>query len=217
MVESRDSVYWNRRSEQPGYLSLFTLEGDNWPDPHESTGIRNLLIRKIPCDCFTTEIHFNNFIPTEDWQQAGILLLEDSDFSGKSIRLSIAYNDFFGGYPKPREIIIQAITSLGKTSSEPEEIAHQPILFPDTLKKRPDLINNLQNTALKIEKQGKRFRFLYAGSSMENGAFREIVVHEFDMQPKYVAIFGLKGFVKASEIIPVRIRLFRLDCNVCEQ
>jgi hypothetical protein len=216
LVQSRDSLFWNRRGEEPGYLSLFTLIGDTWPDPQEHAVVQNLLLRKIACDCFTAELHFNHFVPTQDWQQAGILLLEDSDFSGKSIRLSIAYNDSFGGYPKPPEIIIQAITSLGKGSPEPEEIAHQPILFLDTLGGNPDLIRNLDYAALKIEKQGKKFRFLYAGGSMKNNAFKEVVVHEFDMQPKFVGIFALKGFVRKSENIPARINLFRLDCDPCD-
>jgi hypothetical protein len=41
----------------------------------------------------------------------GILLSEDSTFKSKMLRLSISFNDFFGGYNKPAEIIIQAISS----------------------------------------------------------------------------------------------------------
>jgi hypothetical protein len=114
-----DTAFWKRRNEKENQLTLFTLRGDNWPNAKEKIGIRNLLLRKITMDCFDAEIHLDDFLPDQNWKQAGILLLEDSNFTGKSIRLSIAYNDFFGGYHKPKEIIIQAISSSGRNESEP--------------------------------------------------------------------------------------------------
>jgi hypothetical protein len=94
-VQSKDINYWNRRDEKPGHLTLFTLKGDNWPDSASIPGIRNLLLRKISADCFTAEVQLADFIPLQNWQQAGILLLEDTSFTGKSIRISLAYNNFF--------------------------------------------------------------------------------------------------------------------------
>jgi hypothetical protein len=215
-IKSPDSVFWRRRAERANRLTLFTLRGDNWPNAHEKIGIQNLLLRKITKDCFETEVHFADFIPLQDWQQAGILLLEDTNFTGKSIRLSVAYNDFFGGYNKPREIIIQAITSLGKSYSEPEEIAHQPIVYMDSIRQNPALLRNLATGALKIEKEGNKFRFLYSGGSVSNPAFKEVVTHEFDMHPKYLGIFAIKGFVDSTASIPVQFTFFRLKENNCQ-
>src|SRR5579872_6273944 len=93
-VKAKDTDYWKRRGELPGGLSLFTLKGDNWPDPVQAPVIHNLLLRRIPCDCWTLELHLKDFLPRQNWQQAGILLLEDTGFSGKSMRISIAYNDY---------------------------------------------------------------------------------------------------------------------------
>lgn len=214
-IKAPDSRYWNKRSATPGELSLYTLKGDNWPDPVNRPGINNLLLRRIPYDCFTAEIHLHDFIPKQEWQQSGILLLEDTTLNGKSIRLSIAYNDYFGGYPGSKEILIQAITSLGNGFGKPEEVVHKPILFLDSLAHHPILIHNLRYSALRIEKEGKRFRFLYSGGITENTAFKEIASQEFDMQPKYIGIFAIKGFKDSTDVIPARFNFFRIASNSC--
>lgn len=216
-VKDQDKAYWNKKSELQGALSLYTLKGDNWPDPANRPAIKNLLLRQIPFDCFMAEVHLSDFIPKQEWQQAGILLLEDTTLNGKSIRLSIAYNDYFGGYTGSKEILIQAITSLGSGFGKPEEIAHKPILYLDSLKNHPMLIKNLKNSALRIEKNGKKFRFLYSGGVSDNTAFKEIVSQEFDMQPKYIGIFAFGGFKDSTTIIPAHFTLFRMTANACKQ
>src|SRR6185312_15029242 len=97
-LESPDSSYWTRRGEMPGCLTLFTLRGDNWPDSADRPVIRNLLMHRIDCDCWTVEVHWKDFLPLQNWQQAGILLMEDTGFRGASMRVSIAYNDYNGVY-----------------------------------------------------------------------------------------------------------------------
>jgi hypothetical protein len=215
IIKSKDTSYWNRRGEKPGQLTLFTLRGDNWPDPASKPNIKNLLLRRVTSDCFTAEVHIKEFIPRHEWQQAGILLLEDTTFTGKSIRLSLAFNDNFGGMKKPAEVLIQAITYLGNGFGKPEEIAHKPIFYPDSISNNPLLIKILENTALRIEKRGNKFRFLYAGGPMENGAFKEVVGQEFDMKPKYIGIFAINGFTN-SENAPVTFKFFRITDDTCE-
>ena len=215
-VQSKDTGYWNRRDEKPEHLTLFTLRGDNWPDSGEVPGIKNLLLRKISSDCFTAEIRLSDFIPKQNWQQAGILIMEDTTFTGKTVRLSLMYNDFSGGAPVSREILIQAITSLGKNFNKPEEIANQPIFYLDSARQNITLIN-LQNSALKIEKQGKKFRFLYANGQMENSAFKELASRGVDMKPKYIGIFALKGFVDDADNIPAYFKFFSLEANPCDK
>ncbi len=216
-VKYPDRAYWNRKAEMPGQLTLFTLKGDNWPDPANKPGIKNLLLRPIPYDCFTAEIHLNNFIPKQEWQQAGILLLEDTTLTGKSIRLSLAYNDYFAGSHLPKEVYIQLISSLGSGFGKPEEIAHKPVLYPDSAGKNPLLIKNIQNSALRIEKHNKRFRFLFANGITENSAFKEVASQELDIQPKYIGIFAIKGFKDSTAVIPVHFTFFRIAANNCGQ
>jgi hypothetical protein len=215
IVLSTDNAYWSKRSETPGYLTLFTLKGDNWPDSSQPPRIKNLLIQEVNSECFTAEVHFNDFIPQQNWQQAGLILLEDTTYNGKSIRLSLAYNDFFGGYSRPKEILIQAITSKGKEDQRPEEIAHQPLFLLGDEKENETIFQNLKNTALRIEKQGNKIRLLSSNGSLENPAFREVVSKEITIKPKYVGIFALKGFVDNAREVPVHIKLFRLTINPC--
>lgn len=216
MLQSRESIFWNKRGDTPGQLTLFTLPGDNWPKSDQEPRIRNLLLRNIPDACFSTEVHFSDFIPRQNWQQAGLLLLEDTAFAGKSIRLSLAYNNFFGGYPKPGEIIMQGVASYGKEYLNLEEIVHQPLFTLTASDSNSIVANNLQYSAVRIEKQGGVFRFLYAVSPTENFSFKELAVYPFDMKPRFVGVFALHGLVDSVEAIPVGVRFFRLegmDCN----
>jgi len=212
-VKAKDTVYWSKRGERPGFLSLYTLKGDNWPDPEQALSIRNLVLRKIPCEHFTLEVHLKDFIPRQNWQQAGVLLLEDTGFTGKAMRVSLAYNDYNGGYPKSRSILIQAITSLGNGFDKPEEIAHIPLFNVDSLDRSPVLYRNLENSALRIEKQGDRFRILFANGMLPNAAFKEVVTHDWGMRPRYIGLFALKGYVGDADDIPACFTFFSLDCT----
>jgi hypothetical protein len=215
-VKAIDSAYWNKRNEKPGYLTLFTLKGDNWPDSVNKPGIKNLLLRKNVSDCFITEIHLSEFFPEQNWQQAGILLLEDTNFTAKSLRLSLVYNDFYGGFPKSKEIIIQAIISNGKNADKPEEITHQLVFRIDSANE--ELVKqNLQHSALRIEKKGTKFRLLYANGIMANSAFKEVISRDIDMNPRFIGLFALKGFVDSAAIIPAHFDFFSYTPEQCNK
>ena len=209
LLQMKDEAYWNRRGTQTGALTLFTLPGDNWPDSGNVTGIKNLLLHKIDADCFTAEVHMNGFIPIENWQQAGLILLEDTAFTSKSLRLSVAYNDFSGGAPVSKEILIQAITSLGSGFAKPEEIAHKHLFTVG--QDAADLIkNNMAHTALRVERQGNHLRLLYANGPFENSAFKEVTSLQFDIKPAYIGLFALKGFVKGGQYAQACFTLFKI-------
>jgi len=215
LVKSVDDNWWAKRNALPSHLTLYTLRGDNWADSVNAPSIKNLLLHKIPTECFTTEIHFDNFVPLKNWQQAGLLLLEDSNIESRSVRLSLAYNDFFGGYNKPGEVLIQCITSNSNDLSKPEEIAHFPIYDKDTAKENL-MMSNFHKSALKIEKNGNHFRFLYAVGPMENAAFKEVASKDLLIRPKYIGLFAFKGFVNDTTINPVYLKFFsisELPCN----
>lgn len=214
-LQSEDTAYWNRRGENPEGLTLFTLQGDNWPKTGETPRIRNLLLRKIGGGCFNTEVHLSSFIPRENWQQAGILLLEDTSFAGKSIRLSLSYNNFFGGFVRPAEILIQGIASYGKNYANLEEFMHLPLFEMNGKTADSIVANNLKNFAFRIEKQDRKYRFLYSASPLDNFSFKELTTYEFDMKPKFVGIFALKGFVDSTAVIPATIKFFRLESRPC--
>jgi hypothetical protein len=214
-VKFKNAKWWDKRDFIAHHLTLFTLMGDNWADSVHSPHIPNLLLRKLPSDCFTAEIDFDNFVPHQNWQQAGILLLEDTTLSSRSVRISWAYNSYFGGYKKPAEILVQAISSDSNDYTKPEEILHLPVFNIESNKK--DLIKqNLKRAALKIEKNGNNFRLLYAAGSMQNSAFREALYKDIDITPKYIGIFAIQGFVNKSPD-PVSIVQFKLKGKNCNK
>jgi hypothetical protein len=215
LVQHKNADWWNNRNSSPGLLTLFTLPGDNWPDSAHAPAIQNLLLRKVDADCFATEIHLENFIPESNWQQAGILLMEDTAFHGRSIRLSIAFNDYFGGYQHPKEIILQGLKSGGDDQNRPEEIAHIP-LFTISDSANNIVTNNLRHSALRIEKNGDHYRFLYYASNLENAAFKEAFTKEINIKPKYIGIFALQGHVSNHQYMPVKFNSFSfaaIDCK----
>lgn len=215
-LKDEDPAFWDRNAQTKGQLTLFTLAGDNWPDPPNKQRIKNLLLHPVSYDCFTTEVHLNNFIPHQEWQQAGLLLLEDTTLTSKSVRISLAFNDNFGGFKKSPEVLVQVISSLGNGFGKPEEIAHSPILSLDSAKTNPQITEVLQHTALRIEKQGRKFRFLYSGGAKANSAFKEIATQELDIEPHYIGIFAIKGFKDSAAIVPVHFTFFRIAGNHCQ-
>ena len=62
--------------------------------------------------------------------------------------------------------------------------------------------SNLARSALKIEKKGKHFRFLYLTGPTESFAFREAVSGDFDFKPRYVSIFAISGWADNAKQIP---------------
>jgi hypothetical protein len=208
-VVAPDTMYWNRRAALGGGLTLYTLEGDNWPDPAHEPVIRNLLERKIPYSDFILEWHFEHFIPRQNWQQAGVLLSEGPDLDNASLRISIAYNDYNGAYPRSGTILLQAIVSRG--GGKPEEIAHVPLFSADSLQRNPALASSLDHTALRIVKRWGRLRILYADGILANTSFREIGNYELPLDFRYVGLFALKGFVDSAENIPVRFSAFSVE------
>jgi hypothetical protein len=215
ILKNKESAYWNKRNEKPGHLALYTLDGDNYEDTLGRVGIKNLLLKEIPASCFSTEIHLSNFIPQQNWQQVGILLMEDTTFNSKSIRLSLSFNNFFGGYKRPGEILLQAISAADGNYSKPEEIAHAVIFSADS--SQSVIVNkNLRKSALRIEKQHHTYRFLYAAGENDIFAFKEITSRDLLIEPKYVGIFALKGFTPYTPAIPAYINLFSIKAQPCK-
>ena len=207
------AAWWRKSGAEPGHLTLYTLPGDNWPAA--PAALKNLLVRQVAAECFSTEIHLSNFFPAHNWQQAGLLLSENSTFTGKMLRVSLSYNDYFGGYARPPEILIQGLSANDAAGrSKPEEFAHVSLF---TLRQPGDQLvaDNLRKSALKIEKQGRRFRFLYATGAMESFASKEAASGTFALEPRYVAVFATQGAAPMSHILPVYVDSFSLTKLTC--
>ncbi len=75
--------------------------------------------------------------------------------------------------------------------------------------------HNLASSALRIEKRGSRLRLLSSTGPMKNAAFREVGSTTFEFRPAYVAVFAMKGFVGASDDLPVHVDAFSLSELPC--
>lgn len=96
------------------------------------------------------------------------------------------------------------------------ELVHASI-FRVTDGEKQIVSENLEYSALRIEKRHSRIRLLFASGSTENPSFKEIFQGELAFVPRYIGIFSLKGFVAEAGEIPVRVDHFRLereDCNL---
>ncbi|MBA4167717.1 MAG: hypothetical protein H0X41_09290 [Chitinophagaceae bacterium] len=214
-IKNPDTVYWSRHLENPGYLTLFTLRGDSWPDTLPiQPAIRNLVYRKLSGSAhFTTSIYMDDFLPSARWQQAGLILMEDTSPTAKNARISVAYNDEFGGYHQSPEIIVQVITSLGPGCDKPEEIAHHLLFKTDSIVANPGLTQNFNHTALRIERNGNHYRVLYASGASRNTAFHEVVTRDLSFNPKYAGIFALKGYVDDTAVMAVKFKSVEINAE----
>lgn len=216
-VDNPDSLWLPNTNVKKGHLTLYTLIGDNWPGASRSDKIRNMIVRPIEEECFSTEVHFTDFAPQSNWQQAGMLLGEDKSFTGKVIRLSISYNDFFGGYKKNPEVIIQGLSSTeAGAQSKPEEFVHLTLFTYEP--GREELVQrNLHKSALKIEKKNKQIRFLYHTGTTDGFAFTEIASGNFNFDPKYVGLFAIQGLAEKERPIPVHVDEFSIMNIECHE
>jgi len=79
----------------------------------------------------------------------------------------------------------------------------------------PLIAQNLNATALRIERLGRRVRLLYSIGAMRNAAFKEAARTEFDMRPAYIGVFALKGAASRAEAIPVYVDAFSVTTRQC--
>jgi hypothetical protein len=129
--------------------------------------------------------------------------------------LSLAYNDNFGGFTNSKEIIIQAITTLGNNLTHPEEIVHVPVFTLNSINEKL-VKTNLAYSGLRIQKSGENIRLLYSCSSAKNFAFKDASAMNLNFHPKYLGLFALQGFVSNKNYEPVYFSSFTLAPQTCK-
>jgi hypothetical protein len=75
----------------------------------------------------------------------------------------------------------------------------------------------LAKSALKIEKKGNHFRFLFNAAPIESFTFKEAASGDFNIQPKYVAIFSIQGWVENDDPIPAYFDSFSITNIHCSK
>lgn len=190
-----DSVAFSKQL-RPGHLTLYTLRGDYWVVPSDSPKITNLLLRKVDSEHFKVSVRIDSFNPYQDYQQAGIILLDKNKTRTHNIRFTF----FCCATCTSSQQGLQIIKREHGTAYEAYK----------GLKEWPRGQTNPHKTQtiwLQIAVSKKIFRFFYHGSE-EFASFSEIAEIDFDFEPCYVAIGAFRGLrdstknLNNSEAIP---------------
>ena len=104
----------------------------------------------------------------------------------------------------------------GNNASNPEEMIHLP-LFSIEGEQDSLAVDNLKKSALRIEKNGTLYRFLYATGQADNFAFKEALTKQLLFRPKYIGIFALQGFVSDTNHLPVHFTFFNFIPLTCSK
>jgi hypothetical protein len=190
-----DSVAFSKQL-RPGHLTLYTLRGDYWVVPTDSPKITNLFLKKVDSEGFKVSVRIDSFNPYQDYQQAGIILLDKNKTRTHNIRFTF----FCCATCTPSQQGLQIIKREHGTAYETYY----------RLKEWPKGQTNshkAQTIWLQIVVSKKNFHFFYHGSE-EFASFSEIAEINFDFEPRYVAIGAFRGLrdstknLNNSEAIP---------------
>lgn len=201
LIADKDESEWQRFAKS-GHLALSTLRGDNWVNNYQPEAkIINMVYRKLDCDCCTVTARLTDFDPMKNWQQAGLMFLEEPDFSGRSMRMTFAVHQEENGRPRKKLQILPMQES---------RIPYNKTVM--TLNEEMDL----SQISLQIRKDGDQFEFLYylEGSF---SSYYTVVRIDFRMTPGYVALVAFQGFVEedgrpvSADTIPAYFDYFRVD------
>lgn len=205
-IANLDTAYWNR-PDLNNHLTLFTQQGDNWVSPGQEPEIKNLLLREIGPGDFTATILLSGFRPTSNWQQAGILLIQDDD---NSIRVTYGYDDV--GAKKPR-LVVQTVP-----------IVDGMVLHPHTLTERPLTEQKVypRKIWLRMIREDNMYRFYYKKNFYnERWIFTRAWNAPDSFSPSQIGIGAFQGITQElfsgeiiqldREPIPANIDFFEIE------
>ena len=210
-VLNLDSTFFNQSSMAGENLILYTLKGDNY----EAPDIRNVMSHPVKQSCFSTEIFLRDFVPVENWQQAGLILYQNQNDLRTSIRISMVYNNFFGGYQQEDQILIQILSLHAPNQTKPVLLKQHPLF--NNVTNDVDLVRqNLRHSAIRIVYNDGLLKVYFANGMSNIFAYQEIFVGQVAFTPDYIGLFASSGNCVEEHIIPVRIAEFKLTEGICK-
>jgi hypothetical protein len=171
-----DSVNWVNDCAL-GQLTLRTLRGDLWTKGNEPGLVHNMVLRRAPPGDFIITTVLTNFLPTKNWQQAGLIAYRHSD---EYSRITVSYND--AGVVRG-ELKVQAVYEKpGGQVIEPPN--HRIMDFASVPVRR---------MRLQLQRSGQSI-ILRCGE--EDNYLREIDRRTFPLTPEYVGVIALQGITE---------------------
>lgn len=175
-----DSLAFSKQLK-PGYLTLYTLRGDYWGEPSDTLNIPNLLLRRIGGEKFKISIRIDSFNPYQDYQQAGIILLDKNKSRIQNIRMTLATCESC----TPSKLIVQIIKRENGETYEKQQV----IRAWQNGSKNP---NPLINFWMQIEFENDKFKFFFHEGE-EYGSYLEIAEIDYNFNARYLAIAAFRG------------------------
>lgn len=188
-----------------GCFTAYTLRGDYWFSQPDSPIITNLILKKINCKSAKITLKIEDFNPNQDFQQAGILLLDRDKHRSHNIRVTFTASS-------SDTSAIQTIQIIKMEHGTPYE-KQNPIRKWSLSSTSPPKITPLW---IQIQVDGNKFRF-FGHWGEEHSSFTEIANIDFDFEPYYVAIAAFRGIrddyraLNNSESIPVFIDYLKVE------
>lgn len=194
-----DSSLWfpqNRR----GLLTLRTSRGDYWFTPPDTPVIHNLLVKKLPdCSCFKLTFKISEFHPNENFQQIGVIFLNETRDRDHNIRVTTAV----GGASQKLQVIKRDHALAYEQSFILRNIDTDPVL--DSL-------------WIVVEKRDKEFEFFY-NLRNEYGPFASFAKMSFDFEPAYIGLGAFNGIrqhdfgpLNTASSIPAYVDYVKFAC-----
>lgn len=197
-----DPQWWSKQLRD-STLTLYTLRGDYWYDTPDTPMITNVLLKKIKCRSCKITMKLGGFNPVQDYQQAGIILLDAAKTRNDNIRFTLAACSTC----KPPRQGLQMVKNV--RGDVIEKLQHVGEITPNSS------LGN-QSLWLRMEYKDGLVRFFYHWGA-EYSSFAEIASMEIDFVPAYVGLVAFRGLKDGnrnfnnSQAIPVFIDYLKAE------
>jgi len=181
-----DSVAFSKQLK-PGTLTTHTLWGDYWCAPLQPPIITNLLLKKINSKSGKITFKLVDFHPLQDYQQAGIFLLDKNRKRNHNIRITFAA---CVSCSRPR----QSFQMVKREHGTAYEKTFLMSIWPDNSPPPKDTLTPLW---VQVQFEQNKFRF-YAHEWHETASFVEIGEFDFDFEPYYIAVGAFRGMTNGK-------------------
>lgn len=199
-----DPDWWSKQLRD-SMLTLYTLRGDYWCDAADTPLISNLLLKKLNCKSCKITVKLGGFNPVQDYQQAGIILLDAIKTRENNIRFTYAA---CSSCNPPRQGLQMVKNDRGDVI---EKFKHT-----GEIASNPSRSN--QSLWLRMEYKDGQMRFFYHWGA-EYSSFSEIASMDIDFVPAYIGLVAFRGLKDSkrdfnnSETIPVFIDYLKVESN----
>jgi serine/threonine protein kinase len=187
-----DELLWNPKVRE-GFLTLWTHQGDTWNENKAGMKVRNVVAREYGTKRFEATVRLQDFWPTRNWQQAGLLVFADQD---NYVRLTLV-STFMRGLDPPQDVHrIQAVLERDDEVLEARTLDLYANRLDDVqpLEYKNSHDGPIDEIWLRITRDGDRWTFRYSPNGV---TFLRIHTKElfisFPLETRYIGLAAFHG------------------------